>query len=137
MSRCALVREGKTYALGHLGERISRIEDRGQLVRVRSTLNYSLNLYRLSIGPDYPICVQQHLPMLALRVGLWINGNWDFWLRRNVFHPGDDLADGNVPGVHFRGIIRAPKEDRKNVRRGNVLLEYAIDYRIALCLIIE
>ena len=75
--------------------------------------------------------------MLVLRVGLWINGNWIFWLGCDVLHPGDDLADGNVAGVLFRGIIRAPKEDRKNVRRGNILLEYAIDYRIALWLIIE
>ena len=75
--------------------------------------------------------------MLVLRVGLWINGNWNFWLGCDVFHPGDDLADGNVTGVLFRGIIRTPKEDRKNVRRGNILLEYAIHYRIALWLIIE
>ena len=75
--------------------------------------------------------------MLVLRVSLCINCDWNFWLRRDVFHLGDDLADGNVAGVLFRGIIRAPKEDRKNVRRGNILLEYAIDYRIALWLIIE
>ena len=55
--------------------------------------------------------------MLVLRVSLCINCDWNFWLRRDVFHLGDDLADGNVAGVLFRGIIRAPKEDRKNVRR--------------------
>ena len=75
--------------------------------------------------------------MLVVREDLWINSNWDFWLSRDIFHPGDDLADGNVAGVPFHGIVRAPKEDGKNVRCGNVLLEYTIDYRVALWLIIE
>ena len=75
--------------------------------------------------------------MLVRRVALWINSNWDFWLSRDVFHPGDDLADGDVARVLVRGIIRAPKEDRKDVRCGNVLLEYTIEHRVALWLIVE
>jgi hypothetical protein len=51
--------EGKLqqHALGYLGKRISRVEYRSQLVPVWSALNCSLNLDRVSIGPDYPICV--------------------------------------------------------------------------------
>ena len=75
--------------------------------------------------------------MLVTRVFLWINSNWDFWLSRDVFHPGDDLADGDVARVPFRGIVRAPKEDGKDVWCGNVLLEYTIEHRVALWLIFE
>ena len=50
-------RDHAHHAQGYLGKRISRVEHHGQLVPVRSALNYSLNLDRISIGPDYPIFV--------------------------------------------------------------------------------
>ena len=42
-----------------------------------------------------------------------------------------------VAGMLFRGVIRAPKKDCEDVRGRNVLLEYAIEYSVALGLIIE
>ena len=36
---------------------MSRIKNRSQLFGVRRALNFSLNLDRLAIGPDYPIFV--------------------------------------------------------------------------------
>ena len=118
------------HALGYLGERVSRIEHRGQLVLVRSARNISLHLDRISIGPDYPICVYEHLPMLVPRVGRWIGSHWNMWFVRDIFHPRDDLADSDVARVQFGWIIRAPKEDGENVRSGDILSEYTIKHRI-------
>jgi hypothetical protein len=75
--------------------------------------------------------------MLVRRVDRWKDGNWNVWLIRDIFHPREDLADSNVARVLFRGIVRASKEDRKKVRSRNILLEYAIEYRVALGLVFE
>jgi hypothetical protein len=75
--------------------------------------------------------------MLVRRVDWWKDGNWNVWLIRDIFHPREDLADRDVARILFHGIVRAPKEDRKNVRSGNVLLEYAVEHRIALGLVFE
>ena len=119
------------YALGYLGERVSRIEYRSQLVLVRSARNISLHLDRISIGPDYPICIDEHLPMLVPRVGRSIGSHWKMWFVRDTFHSREDLADGDVARVHFGWIVRAPKEDGENVRSGDILSEYAIKHRVA------
>lgn len=75
--------------------------------------------------------------MLVRGVERWIGSNWNVRLIRDIFIPRENLADSDVAWVHFRGVVRAPKEDSKNIRRRNVLLEYAIEHRVALWLTVE
>ena len=75
--------------------------------------------------------------MLVRRVEWWKGRNWNMGFIRDIFKSREDLADSNVARVLFHGIVRAPKEDGKNVRSGNVLSKYAIEHRVTLWLIVE
>lgn len=70
--------------------------------------------------------------MLVRRVERWKGSHWNMGFTRDILQTREDLADSDVTRVLFRGIVRASKEDGKNVRRGNILPKYAIEHRVAL-----
>jgi hypothetical protein len=73
--------------------------------------------------------------MLVRGIDRLYGGDWHMRLACNVLKAWQNLAHRYVARVLLPGVIRAPEKDREEVRSGNVLSEYAIDYRIALRII--
>ena len=68
----------------------------------------------------------------------WLKGSdWFPWLACNILQALQTLAHRNFAGVLFRGVIRAPKKDCEDIGSRYVLLEYAIEHRVTLGLVIE